>query len=328
MKKFLLKAGIATAILALLLVFYNCLYVNTDYYKNLNDMGKFRDVPEHIDVVNFGASHSEGAFDWSAYTTFQGVNMALGAQTIVGDEALFDYYSDRLDDNSVVILELMFKSLYEEEPEETPTPASVTRYYQLLPRKYMIHWNFADALQYRYLPVLGNRQNALGAILEEWNGTEDAEQLSSEPETLSGTPTQILTGWSKEDMEKEGARRASVFMELSGEQEHGAQYEALTGIIEKCQANNIQVILVTVPTLPCFYESFNEAFLSRFYADVAEICEEYNLSYFDYTGDERFLTDYRWYRDTDHLNRYGAKVFTEQFLKDHADLLNLDIRQE
>ncbi len=121
-------------------------------------------------------------------------------------------------------------------------------------------------------------------------------------------------------MEKEGERRASVFMELSGEQEHGAQYEALTGIIEKCQANNIQVILVTVPTLPCFYESFSEAFLSRFYADVAEICEEYNLSYFDYTGDERFLTDYRWYRDTDHLNRYGAKVFTEQFLKDHADL--------
>lgn len=227
-------------------------------------MGKFRDVPEHIDVVNFGASHSEGAFDWSAYTTFQGVNMALGAQTIVGDEALFDYYSDRLDDNSVVILELMFKSLYEEEPDETPMPTSVTRYYQLLPRKYMIHWNFADALRYQYLPVLGNRQNAPGAILEEWNGTEDAEQLSSEPETLSGTPTRILTGWSKEEMEKEGARRASVFMELSGEQEHGAQYEALTGIIEKCQANNIQVILVTVPTLPCFMKALARHFSAAF----------------------------------------------------------------
>ena len=246
MKKFLLKAGIATAILAFLLVFYNCLYVNTDYYKNLNDMGKFRDVPEHIDVVNFGASHSLEAFEWSGYTAFQGFNMALGAQTIVFDEALFDYYADHIDENSVVILELMFKSLYEEEPDEEPAPTNITRYYQVLPKKYMKHWNFADALRYQYFPVLGNRQNALGAILEEWNRTGDTELLSSEPEMLSGAPTQILTGWSKEEMEKEGERRASVFMELSGEQEHGAQYEALTGIIEKCQANNIQVILLSL----------------------------------------------------------------------------------
>lgn len=319
MKKFLLKAGIAAAILAILLVGFNFLYVNTEYYKDLNDMGKFREVPEHIDVVNFGASHSEGAFDWSDYSTFCGFNMALGSQTLVGDEALFRYYCDRLDENSVVILEIMFKSLYEEESEGKPTATSITRYYQVLPRKYMVHWDFIDAIQYRVLPVLGNRQNALGAILKEWRGRENDGQQVTEF-VLSGEPTQVLADWSREEMEKEGARRASVFMELSGEQKRGVQYEALIRIIEKCQEDHIQVILTTVPTLPCFYENFDEAFMERFYADVAEICEKYDLLYFDYTGDERFLTDYRWFRDTDHLNQYGAKVFTELFLEDHAEL--------
>lgn len=322
MKKFLLKAGIAAAILAILLIGFNFLYVNTEYYKDLNDMGKFREVPEHIDVVNFGASHSEGAFDWSDHTAFRGVNMALGSQTLVGDEALFRYYCDRLDENSVVILELMFKSLYEEEPEGKPTATSITRYYQVLPRKYMVHWDLVDAIQYQYLPVLGNRQKALGAILEEWGGKEDAKQ-QVQYSVLSGEPTQVLTDWSRKDMEKEGARRASVFMELSGEQTKGAQYEALIRIIEECLANHIKVILTTVPTLPCFYENFSEPFMEQFYSDVAEICEKYDLPYFDYTGDERFLTDYRWYRDTDHLNQYGAKVFTELFLEDHAELLQL-----
>ena len=122
-------------------------------------------------------------------------------------------------------------------------------------------------------------------------------------------------------MVAEGNRRAGNFMELSGNQERGEQYEALIRIIEKCQENNIQVILVTAPTLPCFYEGFSEEFMEKFYADVDEICDEYGVLYLDYTGDERFLKDYRWYRDTDHLNQHGAKVFTEAFLQDNRDIL-------
>lgn len=83
------------------------------------------------------------------------------------------------------------------------------------------------------------------------------------------------------------------------------------------------MILVTAPTLPCFYESFSEDFMSKFYADMDEICEKYNLFYLDYTGDERLLVDYRWYRDTDHLNVYGADVFTQMFLQDVRELKEL-----
>ena len=310
MKKFLVRVCIMGSILMALLLGLNVLYINTDYYKNLNDMKKFSEVPEHIDVVNFGASHSASAFNWSGYEEFNGVNMALGSQTVVYDEAFFDYYVDRMDENTTVILEVMFKTLYEQEPNEKPYPTNITRYYQVLPSKYIKQWNLVDAIQYKYIPVLGNRENIVSKIVNDWMKKEDVKsefELQQEVAgELTGEPTQVLSGWAEDAMNAEGQRRASVFMELSGDQSHGEQYEAFIRIIEKCQARNIQVVLVSAPTLPCFYESFSDSFMDKFYADMQEICEKYNLEYYDYTGDERFLQDYRWYSDTDHLNGYGS----------------------
>lgn len=319
MKKFLLKVVILCAISFTLLLAVNAAYVNTEYYKNLNSMRKFSEVPEHIDVVNFGASHSACAFDWGGYEQFDGVNMALGSQTIVYDEAFFNYYFSHLDENSTVILEVMFKSLYEKELETPPYTAEITRYYQVLKKDYIRHWNFADAVKYQYFPVLGNRQNAVENIISEWLGMyEEEPEVEME---LTGEPTQVLTGWDEEAMYEEGKQRAERFMSASGSQEHGEEYEALIRMIEKCKENNIQVILVTVPTLPCFYTSFDDAFMEKFYADMEEICNKYEVLYLDYTGDERFLRDYRWYNDTDHMSLSGRRFFTQEFLKDNQNIL-------
>lgn len=328
MKKFLLKSVMAIGILIGLLCLLNGVYTHTDYYKNLNDMGKFLDVPEHIDVANFGASHSTLAFDWSEYSEqFQGMNMGLGSQTYVYDLALFEYYADCFDETSTVIVDVMFKSLYEAEPSEKPYPPNITRYYQILPKKYIKQWNILDAMQYQYFPILGNRQNAIENI--EWEMfSHKAESISASDNSsvgsaLEGEPTQVLDGWEKEDMLAEGKRRAESFMNQSGEQVLGEQYEALIQMIELCKEKGIQIVLVTVPTLPCHYESFTDEFMEKFYQDLKNICETYDVQYFDYTGDERFLTDYRWFRDTDHFNEIGAKVFTRQFLQDNKDILQI-----
>ena len=61
--------------------------------------------------------------------------------------------------------------------------------------------------------------------------------------------------------------------------------------------------------------------MDRFYRDMEEISQKYDILYLDYTGDERFLADYRWYSDTDHLNGYGSRYFTQEFLKDNQEIL-------
>lgn len=325
MKKFLSKILILTMILSLLLFGFNLAYINTEYYKNLNDMGKFSDLPEHIDVVNFGASHSACAFDWNGYTQFAGANMALGSQTLVYDEALFQYYFKHLDENSTVILEVMFKSLYEKEQTEPPYGTNITRYYQVLKRDYIRQWNLLDAVCYQYLPVLGNRQVAAAHIFSELFSENisksELERQQAAEQALTGEPTQVLEGWEEEAMNAEGKRRAESFMAQSGNQEHGEQYEALIRMIEQCKEHNIQVILVTAPTLPCFYTGYDKEFMDRFYQDMEEISQKYDIPYLDYTGDERFLADYRWYSDTDHLNGYGSRYFTQEFLKDNQEIL-------
>ena len=325
MKKFLVRVFILTMIVSSFLVCINLLYINTAYYKNLNDMQKFSEVPEHIDVVNFGASHSACAFRWDDYTQFAGVNMALGSQTVVYDEALFAYYFEHLDENSTVILEVMFKSLYEKEPDTPPYGTNITRYYQVLSKDFIRQWNFFDALRFQYLPILGNRQEGVANMISEWFGeggqAGELERQQAAGQELTGEPTQVLEGWEAEAMNAEGKRRAESFMALCGSQEHGEQYEALIHIIEACKENNIQVILVTAPTLPCFYTGFSGEFMDRFYRDMEEISQKYDILYLDYTGDERFLADYRWYSDTDHLNGYGSRYFTQGFLKDNQEIL-------
>lgn len=325
MKKFLGKVSVLMAILFMLLLCINYAYINTEYYQNLNSMKKFSEIPQHIDVANFGASHSACAFNWDCYVQFDGANMALGAQTHVYDEALFNYYFDCFDENSTIILEVAFKTLYDEEPDKPPYGTNITRYYQVLPKDFIRQWNLLDAVKFQYLPILGNRQEAVANIISEWFGGDgSAGELERQQQTgqaLTGEPTQVLDGWEEEAMNAEGKRRAESFMAQSGNQEHGEQYEALIRIIGKCKENNIQVILLTAPTLPCFYTGFDKEFMDRFYQDMEEISQKYDILYLDYTGDERFLADYRWYSDTDHLNGYGSRYFTQEFLKDNQEIL-------
>ena len=325
MKKFLRKIFQLFIILGLLLVLCNYAYINTDYYKNLNDMRKFHELPTHINIANFGASHSACAFNWGEYDTFEGSNMALGSQTLVYDEAMLRYCFNHLNKDSTVVLEIMYKSLYEEEPNEAPYPTNITRYYQVLPGSYMKQWNLTDAIKYKYFPIIGNRQAAIPKMVGEWlygsSGESEFDKQQDRKQSLTGEPTQVLMGWEEESMIAEGKRRAEVFMELSGNQTHGDQYNALIRMIELCKENGIQVILMTAPTLPCFYMGYTQEFVDKFYADMDEICIKYDVQYIDYTGDERFLLDYRWYSDTDHLNGYGSEIFTQAFLEDNQEVL-------
>lgn len=325
MRKFINKVIQLFIILGLLLVICNYAYINTEYYKNLNGMRKFQELPEHIDIVNFGASHSACAFNWSDYEEFDGANMALGSQTIVYDEAMLRYCFNHLDKDSTVVLEIMYKSLYEEEQNEPPYPTNITRYYQVLPGSYIKQWNLQDAIKYKYFPIVGNRQAAIPKMMGEWlygnTGKSELERQQDMKQSLIGEPTQVLAGWEEDEMIAEGKRRAGVFMELSGNQVKGEQYDALIRMIEMCKENNIQVIMITAPTLPCFYMGYTKDFVDKFYADMDEICKKYEVQYIDYTGDERFLIDYRWYSDTDHLNGYGSEVFTRAFLEDHKNVL-------
>ena len=307
MRKFLKKISFLASILSIMLIGINYMYINTEYFKNLNDVSKFSKIPQYIDIINLGSSHSQMAFDWSDYPEVNGVNAALPSQTLCYDESIFNQYFDRLSEKSVVIIGITYRSLYENQ-DDVIEGQKIARYYQILEKRYFPNWNLYDAIKNKYIPILGNKDNAIKAIIDEMFNKKDGSLNEQE---------NIWRGYDYSQIESWGIENAHTFMKLSQGQELEEQYEGLIHIIEKCKNQDIQVILITLPTLPCFYETFSTEFKDKFYNDINTISETYNVPYSDYTGDKRIPVDGRIFYDADHLSEYGAKLFTEIFLEDH-----------
>lgn len=299
MKKFLLKLLIGGAIPCLLILFGNMLFVRTNYFQHMNGVSKFKKVPVHLQLANFGNSHSLNGFDWSEYPEYICADLALASQSYVFDSAIFKQYLDCFAENAVIIIDVSHRSLYEEDPL-LEMSSRVTRYYQVLDREYMPGWTFRNALVYDCFPILSEKTKAIRYLLKDTEITE----------------AEIESALDIKDPVKAGKKRADVFKKHIGSQELSLQYDALCEMIELAQEKNIHVLLVTVPTTSYFYECFTPEFYKKFYSDIKAITDTYeNTAYIDYTGDERFK-ELELYGNTDHLNPVGAKRFTGAVVED------------
>lgn len=335
MKKFVCRSGVVIVIIAVFFLFLNYLYVNTDYYMGLNGMDKYRHVPKHLDVVSFGASHSECCYEWRMAGFASGTvafEMAAGGQTLVQNANLLDYFQDRIDEKTTVVIDVMPSALYSNEDKH-----SQTRYYQILPRKYIYGWNIVDACQYSWIPLLGNRADGLEAIWMKYilkeNKDGDNYSLVKNEEmftistdaniavneiVLSDNPVKIIDGMTLDEMKAEGARRAKSKANDSKLGEKGANYYALERMLSICSEHNAQVIVTTTPTTPYYYDEFPQGYLEQEHSDIKEMCDKYNVPYIDYTGDIRFITDYSMWYDMDHMNGNGTAYFMQEFMKENS----------
>lgn len=302
MIKFVKKISILAIIMLCLLLVINYRYIKTDYYQTLNGINKFYNLPEEIEVANFGNSHSNRGIDWSVIEGIEGANLAWDSQTLVYDFALFDTFFEQFKENSTIVVEVSFRSLYEPEIVEEDNPL-ITRYYRLLDRKHIFQWNYKDFIKYRVLPLLGDRYEGIKHII-----------FDSKIEDNFG---ESVLKVEDPEAENDGRKRAEDFLNRIGVQELGIQYESLIKLIEKSSEKGINVILITAPTTEYFHKNFSKEFYKKYYADMNNICQEYNyVSYIDYTNDERFEDKWELFADHDHLNSEGAKYFTKILWED------------
>ncbi|SDN16574.1 hypothetical protein [Acetanaerobacterium elongatum] len=302
MVRFIKKVFIGAIIPVVLLLVLNYLYINSAYYSNFNGVYKFNHIPYNIQIANFGNSHSLDGFDWSVCPDIRAANLAMGAQTLVFDNAIFTNYYDKFKEGSTIIIEISYSTLYIAEPSIAEGGSQITRYYQFLDSHNIPNYSFITALKYRYFPILTIRFNQVDDIF--------TYNPNSKPliKKASDENVDILTN--------EGKARAQKFIKSIGSQELGIQYEALLKIIDKCKAKNMNIVLITMPTLECFYSEFSDSFYSRFYQDIDNIRTLYDkIYYIDYTGDTRFNA-LDLYANTDHLNADGALIFTRAFMQD------------
>lgn len=313
MKKFLTTLILYGSILALLVCGINAWYLvmdqSDDYWTN-----KFKTVPRHIQVCNFGSSHGLYSFNYEdmeeELTCF---NFALASQSLSYDYRILQQYQDRLDEGCLVFIPVSYFSFFGvEETQEAEFPSKNKQYYDFLPPKFIKDYDFTTHLLERYFPSL-DAYETLPAVLFTGRKSSNEEIWSRSAEdidVLTDAAQAYQRHLVEEKLDEQGKRR-----------QNQEEIEALRQIIILCQEKNAVPVLVTTPYLREYLEEVetnSPDFYGEFYGIIDAIVQETGADYLNCAADPRFIDQKDLFMNADHLNKEGARQFTAQLLSDFS----------
>lgn len=138
--------------------------------------------------------------------------------------------------------------------------------------------------------------------------------------TESGTPEEIYGAETVAEFEARGLARYQRHFENKEAYFEEDKKQNLIDLITLCKERNITPVLITTPYTVYYNQYVSADFLYEFYSVINEIALEYGVSYYDYSHDERFQTNLKYFGDADHLNPDGAVYFTDLLTEEVAEL--------
>ena len=292
MRKFIFKTTgyILSLFLAVCLV--NEIYVKREAHSN-----KFLNVPEHIQICNFGSSHGMYAYSYEEvedrYTCF---NFALVSQSLSYDSRILEAFRDRICKGGVVLIDISYFSPYGlPETEDVSFESKNQRYYAFLPPDKIKNYNVKTA-------AVAGRFRSLCA------GPLQIASTILKPEA--------------DDPDEAYEQRTADMIDVRENARAAYRRHCVEGIIQICRQIGATPVFVTTPYLSEYTDAISEgspAFFEDFYGWITQVSRETDVSYFDFSRDERFCKRYDWFMDADHLNAEGAEAFTEIIMKEVVD---------
>ena len=82
----------------------------------------------------------------------------------------------------------------------------------------------------------------------------------------------------------------------------------LSQLIEDCRKRNIKVLFITTPVHNFYYDAIDQKKYQEMQHDIKLIANHFDLKYFDFLKDPRFLTSD--FYNVDHLNDHGVEKFS------------------
>lgn len=308
MKKIFLKGCIFLLMIIVPFGYLNYRYKNTNYYKEMNDLGKFREIPYDIQIVNLGNSHANIGIVYPDNTNMKGYNLALDSQPFEYDYYILDYYADHLSDGATVIIPISYFDWYYRYEEIFMGEISTynERYYSILDKEHIMNYDLSKDILYNHFALLTAGKN-IGYIFEDI------------PKMAKGVNNQIVAdidqvadrkyeSWTKEVMARDSQERETY-------EQKNTYY--LKKMLDYCYEQGFQPVLVTLPVTDQLDSRFSEEFKNDFYQNCTEILEEYEgLRYFNYIRREEFSGNLNYFLNADHLNAVGANAFSERLFLD------------
>ena len=143
MKRFFCKLIMFTVTISIITLAVNYLFIKMDK-SNPNGTNKFDNIPNTLDVCNFGSSHGLYGFNYAdvqrnGYTCF---NFGLVSQSISYDYRLMQQYGNHIVEGTIVFIPISYFSLFGKDEEDYDDFESKNkRYYLILPPELIKHYD-------------------------------------------------------------------------------------------------------------------------------------------------------------------------------------------
>ena len=321
MKRFLAKICIYVLSVSAITLAVNALFIRSRHIPltmgNVrNDTAVVKNVPYGIQICNFGSSHGYYGFNYEdipqEYVCF---SFALPSQSLRYDCKILQHYRNHIQNGAAVFIIASYFSFFGiPETQEDNFASKNKRYYEFLPADMIDQYDWYTALCVKYLPVLAG--NSPFTMLK----------------TLLFPAKNKLNEWSRETApdETDGFARYEYHVTRRLDK-HGRRIykreaiEALYRMIDICREIGARPVLITTPYLHEYFDAAHNndpQFFSDFHRIIDEVRARTGIEYYDYSEDERFSRRYDLFMNSDHLNRKGARIFTNTLLR---EVLGIDV---
>lgn len=315
MKRFFCKLIMFTVTISIITLAVNYLFIKMDK-SNPNGTNKFDNIPNTLDVCNFGSSHGLFGFNYAdiqrnGYTCF---NFGLVSQSISYDYRLMQQYGNHIVEGTIVFIPISYFSLFGKDEEDYEDFESKNqRYYLILPPELIKNYDVKANIYAKYLPAIGVDTATLikvliGKKLAADNNENNQVIAASDIDVPEDARAAFERHIEKNKLDDNGNR-------ILNQQELDALYD----LIEYCQDKGAVPILVTTPYLSEYTDEVKKAapdFYDEFYSVIDAVIKSSGVDYYDYAFDERFSHSYDLFMNADHLNKEGARQFTNILMEE------------
>lgn len=310
MKKFILRVGISLAVLLGILFGIQALYNRAN---DVNDTGKYYNMPKNIRLANIGNSHGMCSFNYrDLEEMYECFNFALTAQTIEYDEKILNQYIGRMGEDSVLIIPVSYVTFFLSDWDYSEEDFNIKnqRYFGILDYKNMLRTEWPEYIKRKYFPLIFTdmRSDMMDSLVD---GMLKLLKLRAGGEDTGSAGMDYAR-----DAHDAYDRHVAAFY-IDGEYRFkGELVDCLYRIIEMCRERGITPVLVTTPCVQDYNELVDREFLTQFNQILDQITEDTGVSYYSYCDDPRFSGNYELFLNADHLNDEGAILFTDIFYEE------------
>lgn len=318
MKIFIKRLLIYIALMAIMVVIINNLYISNSVNfgtmgSEKNDSAYIKDVPEQIQICNFGNSHGYYGFNYDNFEDeYVCYNFSLSGQSMSYNYRILENYKDRIKPEAKIYICISYNSFFGEKEENSKGFASKNkRYYHFLEKEFIKEYDSKTDFYVNYFPAL--TETDMVSLTKAVLGVNDSltkdfwsQKTDKKKAKEHGWPRVISVV--RSTLDQNGNR-------LINEEEIEALYE----MIEMCYEIDAIPILIVTPFLHEYTFSVSENdpnIIGDYQNIIAEIQNNTGVAFYDYSEDVRFAEEYDLFINTDHMNREGAKRFTDILLED------------